>query len=116
MNIENIARICHEANKALCESVGDYTQKSWDQAEGWQRDSSISGVQFALQNPDAPASSQHDAWCKDKLDAGWKYGPRKDVDLKEHPCLVPFDDLPPEQRAKDHLFKAIVNGLREFIE
>jgi hypothetical protein len=115
MTIEDIARICHEANKALCESVGDFSQKPWKEAEGWQRDSAITGVRFALDNPDAPASAQHDSWTQEKLSAGWKYGPVKDADKKEHPCLVPFEQLPPEQQAKDYLFKAIVRGLAQFV-
>ena len=115
MNIETIARICHKANKALCESVGDFSQKSWNDAEGWQKESAIKGVEFVLRNPDLPASVQHDAWMKDKLDAGWKYGPVKNAETKEHPCLVSFDQLPVEQQAKDYLFKSIVSGLARFI-
>lgn len=35
---------------------------------------------------------------------------------KTHPCLVEYENLPPEQRAKDHLFKAIVDALAPFCE
>lgn len=115
MNVESIARICHEANKALCESHGDYSQLPWNAAADWQRESAIKGVEFALANPEAPASAQHDAWTRDKIDNGWKYGPVKDADKKEHPCLVPFDQLPSEQRAKDFLFKSVVRGLAQFV-
>lgn len=111
MTVAELARICHEANKALCESVGDFTQKHWEEAEDWQRESSIKGVEFAIENPHAPANAQHNAWSDEKFAAGWKYGPVKDVEKKEHPCLVPFEQLPVEQQAKDHLFKAIVNSL-----
>ena len=115
MNIETIARICHKANKALCESAGDFSQKSWNGAEGWQKESAIKGVEFILRNPDSPASVQHDAWMKDKLDAGWKYGPVKNAETKERPDLVSFDQLPTEQQAKDYLFKSIVSGLARYI-
>jgi hypothetical protein len=112
MNIEAIARVCHAVNAALCSSFGDHSQKPWEQAEQWQRDSAIKGVQFRLDNPNALESAQHDAWMKDKLDQGWKYGPVKDAVKKEHPCLVPFEQLPPEQRAKDALFCAVVDSLK----
>lgn len=115
MKIEDIAKICHQANKALCESVNDFSQKDWQDAEPWQRDSAISGVTFAINNPDAPASAQHDAWSADKVRDGWKYGAVKDAAKKEHPCLVPFEQLPPEQQAKDHLFKSIVRALSPFV-
>jgi len=109
--IHSIARVCHEANRAWCEINGDQTQKSWWDAEEWQRQSASEGVSFAISNPDAPDSAQHDAWCEAKRRDGWVYGPEKNADAKTHPCLVPFDQLPPEQQAKDRLFKAIVGAL-----
>lgn len=114
MNIEDIAKICHEANKALCETQNDLTQPAWAAAPDWQVESAIVGVRFCMDNPDAPASANHESWLKQKEDEGWKYGPVKDADKKEHPCFVPYDQLPPEQKAKDHLFKAIVGALAPF--
>ena len=108
-----IAQVCHEANRAFCESIGDASQKPWDDAEEWQRDSALRGVGFALSHPDAPASSQHDAWLADKERDGWKFGPVKDASIKEHPCMVPYEALPIEQRLKDHLFRAIVRAFAE---
>lgn len=112
MQVEDIAIICHEANRTLCVLAGDFTQKTWPEAEEWQRQSALKGVAFAISTPDAPASAQHEAWCKDKLNNGWKYGQAKDAEKKEHPCLVPFEELPEFQQKKDHLFKAIVGALK----
>lgn len=103
-----IARICHEANRAWCSANGDPSQVAWEEAPTWQRDSAIKGVEFALANPDAPDSAQHDAWMADKIADGWVYGEMKDAAAKTHPCLVPFDQLPPEQQIKDRLFRNIV--------
>jgi hypothetical protein len=115
MNVTQIALICHQANKALCEQYGDASQKDWENAEQWQRDSAVAGVRFALDNPDAPASAQHDSWMADKIKDGWRHGAVKDADAKTHPCIVPYEQLPPEQQAKDHLFRSIVHGLRPFV-
>lgn len=111
MDHEQIARVCHAANKAYCEALGDMSQKSWNEAAPWQRESAIKGVRFALSNPAAPASAQHDSWLRDKREAGWKFGPAKDETKKEHPCCVEYSELPIEQQKKDALFKAIVNAL-----
>ena len=111
MNIRQISIVCHEANRAWCEANGDGSQKPWAHAEQWQRESAVKGVAFALANPDAGDSAQHDAWIADKTADGWKYGTVKDADKKEHPCLVPFGELPEFQRKKDALFVAIVRAL-----
>jgi len=108
--IERVAAACHEANRLWCEAVGDDSQFIWDYAEDWQRLSAIDGVEFALANPDAPPSAQHDSWMAAKISDGWVYGETKDGMAKTHPCLVPFDQLPIAETAKDHIFRAVVAG------
>lgn len=109
--IESIARVCHEANRAYCATLGDTSQVAWEDAPEWQRASAVKGVEFNLANPDAPPSASHDSWLEEKRATGWKYGPVKDAEKKEHPCFVPYDELPEDQRRKDHLFKAVVAAL-----
>lgn len=116
MTINDIAAICHEANRAYCETIGDSSQPAWVDAPDWQRESAIKGVEFHLANPDASASASHDSWLKEKVDADWVYGDVKNPDLKQHPCIVPFIQLPLEQQAKDFLFRGIVHSLRAFVE
>jgi len=107
-----IAPICHEANKVWCEANGDHSQKHWNEAEQWQRDSAIKGVEFRIKNPDAGHDAQHNAWMQDKINDGWVYGQKKDTEAKTHPCIVPFDQLPEFQQKKDALFAAIVDALK----
>jgi hypothetical protein len=115
MTIQQIAELAHETNRVYCELIGDYSQLSWFEAYDWQRDSSILGVEFRLKNPEAPASSQHESWLKYKIAEGWKYGPIKDPEKKEHPCCVPYEELPLEQKIKDSLFTAIVETTRPLL-
>jgi len=110
INILKIARLCHQVNKAYCEGIGDQSQKDWEDAEQWQRDSAVKGVEYALANPEATPESQHDAWKKDKLAGGWVYGEAKDAEKKTHHCIVPYDQLPQAQRVKDLLFQAVVRS------
>lgn len=116
MNVKNVAQVCHEANESLCVTQGDFSQKSWDEAPEWQKTSAINGVNFHLDNPDATPENSHENWLKDKEADGWKYGEVKDVEKKEHPCFRPYNELPKEQQAKDHLFRAIVHALAPFVE
>lgn len=110
--IKDIAKACHEANKVWCEANGDNSQSHWDDAKDWQRDSAIKGVSFRLNNPDAKEDAQHNAWMKDKIGLGWAYGEIKDENVKTHPCIVSFDQLPSFQQRKDKLFCAIVDALK----
>lgn len=106
MNIEQIAELCHEVNRAYCESVGDFSQLPWKDAPDWQKQSAINGVKFHLKNDVTPEDS-HNNWMKYKIAEGWVYGEVKDPVKKTHPCLIPYRQLPREQRVKDYLFKAI---------
>lgn len=116
MTKQDIAQVAHEMNKAYCEAIGDNSQPSWEDAPQWQKDSALIGVDFHLDNPDASPSASHESWLKQKEAAGWKYGEVKDAEKKEHPCYVPYEQLPVEQRAKDYLFKQTVRSLERFVE
>jgi len=114
MKIEQIASITHEANRAYCRAIGDDSQPAWDDAPAWQRDSAMNGVRYHLSNPNARPQDSHESWLAEKYRDGWKWGPEKNPATKEHPCCVPFDKLPPEQQAKDHLFMGVVRALERF--
>ena len=108
---EQIARVCHEANRAYCLAVTGEWHHPWDQAPRWQKDSAIAGVTTHRMDRTLSPAESHAAWMKHKQADGWKYGPVKDEAKKEHPCMVPYDQLPPAQRVKDALFIAIIDAL-----
>lgn len=116
MQILHIARVCHEANRAYCQSIGDDSQVAWDEAPNWQQASAIKGVQYFRDNPSITPKEQHDAWVADKLENGWRFGVEKDPDAKTHPCLVDYDQLPAAQRGKDLIFQAVARELLPFLE
>lgn len=112
MNIELIARVAHETNKSYCESINDFSQLNWEGAPQWQKDSAVNGVKFHIENPEAGPSGSHENWLKVKYAGGWKYGEVKNIDKKEHPCCVPYEKLPVEQKVKDALFVGVVRALK----
>lgn len=108
--IVDIARLAHEANRGYCAALGDRSQLPWDEAPDWQRASAINGVLHVEGNPDATPGDSHRNWLAEKDLDGWKYGPVKDAEAKVHPCFLPFEELPPEQQAKDYIFLAVVRA------
>lgn len=108
VGLQGIARICHEANRAYCESLHDNSQPPWEQAPEWQRESAIEGVRAHLEAGGLSPAKSHALWMERKVTEGWRWGLKKDAVKKTHPCLVPYDQLPQTQRAKDYIFAAIV--------
>lgn len=108
VNAEQAARAAHEINRAYCQAVGDDSQVPWDDAPQWQRDLMTNNVKLHLRSPDTTPEQSHESWMAEKAAAGWVYGPTNDPGAKTHPCMVPYDQLPPEQRVKGHLFAAVV--------
>jgi hypothetical protein len=111
--ISGIARLCHEVNRGYCRALGDDSQPAWEDAPEWQRESAVKGVVFIIENPDAPPSASHESWLAQKQAEGWVYGEVKDPEAKPptHPCFLPYDQLPVEQKAKDYIFGAIVRAM-----
>lgn len=103
------ARAAHETNRAYCLALGDNSQPAWDEAPDWQRTSALNGVAGVLSG-NTPEQS-HESWLAEKRDTGWKYGPVKDPVKKEHPCFVPYAELPPEQKAKDSVYVSVVRAM-----
>ena len=108
MDVEQIAHLCHEVNRAYCRTLGDDSQPSWEAAPTWQKTSAIAGVTAILKQPTLTPEQSHEGWLAQKRAEGWTYGPVKDPDRKQHPCMMDYHDLPREQQTKDHLFGAVV--------
>ena len=107
--LEACARAAHEVNRAYCFALGDTSQPSWEDAPEWQRSSATNGVRGVLDGNGPEAF--HESWLKEKAEAGWKYGPTKNPEAKEHPCFVPYAELPLEQSRKDELFVGTVRSV-----
>lgn len=107
--IEACARAAHEVNRAYCIAMGDYSQSPWEQAPDWQTQSARNGVRGVLEG-NTPEQS-HQSWLEEKRRNGWRYGAVKNVETKEHPCFLPYDQLPEAQQVKDDLFVVTVSAV-----
>jgi hypothetical protein len=110
-SIEVAARLAHEANRILCLAMGDASQPKWADAPDWQKDSARKGALMILNNPETTPEQSHEGWLAEKAATGWKYGPVKNPETKEHPCFVPYNELPENQRLKDEMFGLTVRAI-----
>lgn len=44
----------------------------------------------------------HEVWAATRISQGWKYGKERNDELKTHPCLIPYEELPEEEKEFDH--------------
>jgi class 3 adenylate cyclase/tetratricopeptide (TPR) repeat protein len=47
------------------------------------------------------SENTHETWAQQRVSEGWRYGPHRNDETKEHPCLVPYDELPEIEREYD---------------
>jgi len=106
-----IAKTAYEVNRAYCASIGDASLAPWAHSEPWQRESVYIGVREHFDNPGMTPEQSHERWLEKKVADGWRYGPVKNGQLLTHPCIVPYYQLSPMQKAKDAIFTAICHAM-----
>ena len=47
------------------------------------------------------AKNVHEVWAQERIKQGWTYGAKRDDVQKTHPCLVPYEELPEEEKEYD---------------
>jgi len=59
------------------------------------------------------AQNNHDHWARKRIDEGWRYGVRRNDNKKEHPDLVPYEQLPESEKEYDR--KTVIEALKAII-
>lgn len=47
------------------------------------------------------AKNVHEVWARSRIEQGWTYGNERSDVLKQHPCLIPYEELPEIEKAYD---------------
>ena len=111
-----VAEIVHELNRMYCASLGDTSQLPWAETSEDIKDSAREGVHAIATGRVTGPEKSHENWFQHKANEGWTYGPTKNPETRQHPCMVPFKMLPYDQRIKDVLFFNAVSTLLAFEE
>lgn len=59
------------------------------------------GFAFSEDELEVLARAEHERWSEDRRRAGWTYAAVRDNDRRRHPALVPWDELPEHEKAKN---------------
>jgi hypothetical protein len=116
LQLYDIAQIVHDTHCRYCHHIGDKTQVLWADAPEWQKISTVMGVNAVLDNPDITPEQLHAKWVETRAEYGWVYAPLKNVERKEHPCMVDYSKLDVNQKQKDWMFHAVVRACLKFNE
>ena len=114
MEYHDIAEIVHATVRQyniVHEVPGDNFE--WDDMDESYRESIEKAVKDEMETPTKEPDESHKKWLKAREDDGWVYGPLKDQEKKQHPCMVPFEELPEVQQYKDILFVTMVALLKQ---
>ena len=63
--------------------------------------SSVEVPQDLLVLTEEIAKNVHDVWAQNRIKEGWTYGPERNDEQKQTPCLVPYEDLPEVEKDYD---------------
>lgn len=61
--------------------------------------SSIQLPEELIELAETISKNVHDVWSQNRMDEGWTYGPVRNDEKKETPCLVPYEELPEIEKA-----------------
>lgn len=112
MNEEAIARICHEAFRALQYELNEPCPADpWDALSPEVKESTIYCVRQVMKGADP--QQLHEYWRSYKSQQGWTYGPHRNEVERTHPNMVPHAELRKGEQFKDALMVAITQVLKE---
>ena len=50
---------------------------------------------------EAMSKNVHEVWAETRISQGWTYGKQRNDELRTHPCLIPYENLPESEKEFD---------------
>ena len=113
-----IAEIIYEATRLEADwSNRSIVPEKFDKRDDKFRKQFVDIVEKYISQEKLPTAEEaHDSWVQSYVDMGWKYGKERDTDKKTHPDMLPYNELPQDEKDKDAIFLAIVWAIKEILK
>ena len=102
----------HDVNNAIRVHFGEKADPPLNELSKEVLVGKLNGIKKVIENPGITPEMMHKEWMDSHIKDGWVYGEVKDFEKKTHPCLIPYEELPENQRLKDRIFVALVNSMK----
>ncbi|TLP68231.1 hypothetical protein FEA48_30730 [Pseudomonas nitroreducens] len=116
MKILVIGSVVHAALNSMMSVLGGIELLQWDDADDSYRERVLDTVQTYLESPDTTPDQLYELWLQAQFANGWVLGDVYDAAVKTNPHLVPYAEVPVEQRAKDAVVQRLVAVLASIPE
>lgn len=114
--VQELAELIWSINLLYTKTAGlPVTTVPWVATSEEERAKFIAAVEEQIKNPSSSPENSHKRWMKSKKQDGWTFGEFNRVG-KTHPCLVNYDELPPEQQLKDKLFMKLIKMMKNLVK
>ena len=115
---EKIAEIIYEATRLEAMwSDRSIVPEKWNKRDDGFRKQFVNTIGQYLKQEKLPTPKEaHDSWIIAYEKMGWKYGKKRDVVKKTHPDLIPFEQLPKDEKDEDAIFLMCVWIVKKVIE
>ena len=118
--VEKIAKLIYECCRIEAEIMERrIVPEEWSKRDSAFREQFVEHVAQYLTSPEKPLptpKAAHDSWMESYKAMGWKYGPIRDPEAKTHPDMVPYEELPQDERDKDEIFLIFVETGRRILD
>ena len=91
--LRGLSKEIHEMAERIVESDTDVNKE--------ERADDIKLPKELLELAEQMAERVHDVWAEERIRQGWSYGEQRDDVQKKHPCLIPYKELPVEEKIYD---------------
>lgn len=115
---EHMTKAIYEATRREAEwSNRKIVPETWEKRDEKFRKQMTAIVRKYMEDDKLPTPEEaHNSWMDSYTKMGWKYGPERDPEKKLHPDMVPYEELPKDERDKDAIFLAFVFAVKETVK